>query len=330
MFPISEFFNQGVGLAKHALLGKPVLPTLMLYVTDACNSHCKICRMWQIKKHNHLPIESIRKILSSPLVHKSNIGLEGGEFILHPNSEDILELLSKRGRFKLLSNGLMPERLIKSVRQFNIPEVLISLDGGPQTYLRVRGVDGYSKVRESILSLRGYTKVSVVYTFSPWNNTNDFLEIKEFCGQNNVNLKINIFSNIPLFGTQETQKALLGIKNINIDFPENDYLRLYNDWLSNKVKLPCLSIRFRAVIWPDGSIPLCQSKNILLGNIHNQTIDEIWCSKKTKSLWRQYLSCNDCWSAFHRIYDIVLIKMLEKLLPKLVIKKLLGEYAFGE
>ena len=114
MFPISEFFNQGVGLAKHALLGKPVLPTLMLYVTDACNSHCKICRMWQIKKHNHLPIESIRKILSSPLVHKSNIGLEGGESILHPNSEDILELLSKRGRFKLLSNGLMPERLINA------------------------------------------------------------------------------------------------------------------------------------------------------------------------------------------------------------------------
>ena len=92
-YSLAEFFSQGIALAKHALLGKSALPTLMLYTTDTCNSRCQTCQIWQIKKHNYLSLESIRKILDSPLVRKSNIGLEGGEFILHPDYQEILALL---------------------------------------------------------------------------------------------------------------------------------------------------------------------------------------------------------------------------------------------
>lgn len=329
MFKISEYLNQGMALAKYCLLRTPVLPTLMLYITNACNSRCKICSLWKIKEHTHLPLESIRTILSSPLAVKSVIGIEGGEFFLHPDWEGILELLSKRGRFVLLSNGLMTERLLKSVKQFKIPRVAISFDGIDESYFRVRGIDGYAAVRGSILSLREYTDVSAAFTFCPWNGVNDFLKVREFCRSNAIDLRINIFHNVPLFGVNETLKEIGGIENLDMVFPEKDYLNLYNGWLNGKVKLPCLSIRFRSVVWPDGSVPLCQCKNILLGNIHNQTIDEIWRSPKTAALWKQYNSCNDCWGAFHRIYDVVLIKAMEKILPKRLIKKILGEYTLN-
>lgn len=329
MFKISEYLNQGTALAKYCLLRTPVLPTFMLYVTNACNSRCKICSLWKIKEHTHLPLKSIRQILSSPLVSKSAIGIEGGEVFLHPEWEGILELLSKRGRFTLLSNGLMTGRLLKSVKQFKIPKVAISFDGIGESYSRVRGIDGYAAARESILSLREYTDVSAAFTFCPWNGVSDFLEVREFCRNNAIKLKINIFHNIPLFGVNETLKEISGIENLDLGFPEKDYLDLYNGWLIGRVKLPCLSIRFRSVVWPDGSVPLCQCKNILLGNIHNQTIDEIWRSSKTAALWKQYNSCNDCWGSFHRIYDVALIRAMEKILPRRLIKKILGEYALN-
>ncbi|TAN63046.1 radical SAM protein [bacterium] len=329
MFQIAEYLNQGMALARYCLFRTPALPTLMLYVTNACNSRCKICHLWKIKKHTHLPLESIRTILGSPLVAKSVIGIEGGEIFLHPDWEGILELLSKRGRFILLSNGLATERLLNSVRQFKIPKVSVSLDGMEQSYLNVRGVDGYAAVKQSILSLREYAEVSVAFTFCPWNSVSDFLQIQEFCRCNAINLKINIFHNVPLFEVNEIQKEISGPENLDLGFPEKDYLDLYNGWLNGKVKLPCLSIRFRSVVWPDGSVPLCQCKNIILGNIHSQSIDEIWRSPKTLALWKQYYNCNDCWGAFHRIYDVVLIKAAQKVLPKRVIEKILGEYTLN-
>jgi MoaA/NifB/PqqE/SkfB family radical SAM enzyme len=255
--------------------------------------------------------------------------VEGGEVFLHPECEGILELLSKRGRFVLLSNGLMTERLLNSVKQFKIPKVSISFDGIDESYSRVRGIDGYAAARDSILSLREYTDVSAAFTFCPWNSVSDLLEVQEFCRSNAINLKINIFHNIPLFGINETLKEISGAENLDIGFPEKDYLDLYNGWLSGRVKLPCLSIRFRSVVWPDGSVPLCQCKNILLGNIHSQTIDEIWRSPRTAALWKQYYCCNGCWGAFHRVYDVVLIKAMEKVLPKRLIKKILGEYTLN-
>ena len=324
MFRISEYLNHGMALAEYCLTGRPVLPTLMLYVTDACNSRCRICHLWQIKKHSHLSLEEIRGILRSPLLAKSVIGLEGGEFFLHPEWREILELFSERGRFMLLSNGLMPERLIESVKRFKIPKVLISCDGLGETYSQVRGLDGFSAVRESILSLRGSADISAVFTFGPWNSIRDFRQVREFCRQNKVNLKVNIFHNVPLFGINETQGPISGLEDIDMGFPEKDYLALYNGWLEKKVKLPCMSIRFRSVVWPDGSVPLCQGKDILLGNIHNQSIDEIWNSTKTKQLWKEYYSCNDCWMAFHRIYEVALIKAMEKLFPRWLIKRIFG------
>ena len=82
--------------------------------------------MWKTEKRTDLPLESIRKILDSPLVRKSTIGLEGGEFVLHPQYKEILELLSKRQKFTLLTNGLMSDRLLKSAQEFDIPEILVS------------------------------------------------------------------------------------------------------------------------------------------------------------------------------------------------------------
>ena len=60
------------------------LSQLMIYSTTACQSRCKHCNIWQ-KPVEHLSLEDIKRIMQSRCVTKqTTVGLEGGEFILHP------------------------------------------------------------------------------------------------------------------------------------------------------------------------------------------------------------------------------------------------------
>ena len=62
------------------------LSQLMIYSTTACQSRCKHCNIWQ-KPVEHLSLEDIKRIMQSRCVTKqTTIGLEGGEFILHPQA----------------------------------------------------------------------------------------------------------------------------------------------------------------------------------------------------------------------------------------------------
>ena len=66
------------------------LSQLMIYSTTACQSQCKHCNIWQ-KKVEHLSLDDIRRIMQSKCITKrTTIGLEGGEFILHPQAGEIM------------------------------------------------------------------------------------------------------------------------------------------------------------------------------------------------------------------------------------------------
>ena len=95
----------------------------------------------------------------------------------------------------------------------------------------------------------------------------------------------------------------------------------------NKLKLTCNSIRDSIVIYPDGTIPICQNKKIPLGNLYEESIDQIINKRETIELHKKHKQhCNACWVNFHRKYDIVLFRNLEKLMPKKLIESFFGEY----
>lgn len=53
----------------------------------------------------------------------TTIGLEGGEFILHPEANEIMEWFSKHHpNYTLLSNCLVPQKVIDAVRKKLITE----------------------------------------------------------------------------------------------------------------------------------------------------------------------------------------------------------------
>ena len=120
MYQPGDYIRSGLlylnNLARpsHKRLGQ-----LMIYATTVCQSRCNHCSIWQ-KPHESLSLEEIKAIVGSRCVTGSTVvGLEGGEFVLHPQYAEIMEWLHENHpNYKHLSNGLAPARVIDAERRY--------------------------------------------------------------------------------------------------------------------------------------------------------------------------------------------------------------------
>jgi MoaA/NifB/PqqE/SkfB family radical SAM enzyme len=137
------------------------------------------------------------------------IGLEGGEFLLHPEAEEILSWFSKNhSNFDIFSNCLKPDRLISAVQNHKPHRLYISLDGNEETYLYMRGKNGYKDVLRVISTLKDSVPIFVMFTLSPYNDFEDLEHVAEICKEYNVFLRVGIYNNIPFFDTIENARKV--------------------------------------------------------------------------------------------------------------------------
>src|SRR5215213_8079649 len=96
MYKLSNYIDRGGRFLNNQFKpGGKKLSTLMIYATDLCDSACKHCLIWAKRPVNFLPFEKIVEIMQSKCITPNTvIGLEGGEFMLHPDALKILEWFS--------------------------------------------------------------------------------------------------------------------------------------------------------------------------------------------------------------------------------------------
>ena len=92
MYSIYDYIHNGMVFVNNVVRRQhKELTSLMIYSTTSCQSRCKHCSIWK-KTTENLNLVDIIRIMNSKCVTKSTIvGLEGGEFILHPEADNILE-----------------------------------------------------------------------------------------------------------------------------------------------------------------------------------------------------------------------------------------------
>lgn len=375
MFNKNDYITRGINFANNQVFPRHKrLSSLMIYATDLCDSACKHCLIWAKRPPAYLSFESIRKIMKSKCVSRSTVvGLEGGEFLLHPEANEILHWFSENHPcFDLFSNCLRPDKLIEAVEKYGPKRLYISLDGDKDTYHYMRGKDGYDSVLKVITSLKDKLPVFVMFTLSPYNDFQDLEHVAMLCKEQGVFLRVGIYNNIPFFDTiedakqsafgQYKDKELLTFKKakekqqvkstlqsdvvdderiirrgaganglppvVVKDFGENyDYINLYDNWSRGSLRLRCHSILDSVVILPNGDVPICQNLDVMLGNINNQSLDEIFNSRESSKKQQFYShNCNQCWVSYHRKYDIILYRTFEKYFGKWATSKMLGYY----
>lgn len=269
------------------------------------------------------------------MCNATTVGLEGGEFLLHPEAEAIMEWFkSNHPNYTLLSNCLAPLKVIHAVRKYRPSHLYVSLDGDKDTYKYMRGCNGYEKVIEVVETLKDEVPLSLMFCLSPWNTFKDMEYVINVAKQYGIDVRIGIYGTMDFF---DTTADLLSadMKHYANQIPHNihdtaenyDFVALYDEWRNGNLQLRCQSIFSELVVHSNGNVPVCQNRNIILGNIHDNSLDEIFNSKQSyKTQCRMSHNCNGCWINFHRKYDIILLRNFEKIFPKRMIEKIYGKY----
>lgn len=281
--------------------------TVQIYTTNRCNSRCVHCYVWQYKNNMDLPVETIARLLEAKCLAPINdICLEGGEFTLHPDYKEILSLFKSR-QVCVITNGILTDRTVNMVETSKISKLIISLDGTRETYARLRGLDVYDRVIETIRRVKGKVQVALNFTITPWNDARDYQHVKDVAETFGVELGLpNLYTTQPYFKTIEPPAMIQGKHE---DVPTRDafqrrYLDYHDAWLRGEVTLPCFSIFRSAIVYPEGDIAFCHQRVEIVGNLHKNSFDEIWTSEHTREMQDKYLHCNKCWCTPHRLQDV--------------------------
>lgn len=141
--------------AKHLLnlVGNRVatLPLMVLYITDGCNSRCKMCDIWQNPRRN-MSMDLVDDLVAQvDALQVQHILLSGGEAMQHPQWDEIARRFRQVGvRTMLLTNGLLVKKQIERFTDC-VDELIFSLDGGTaDTYASIRGVDAFDLVLDGM------------------------------------------------------------------------------------------------------------------------------------------------------------------------------------
>ncbi len=301
-----------------ALIGHRIR-TVTLYATDRCHSRCKTCLIWAKEPNIDISLPMVGKVLDDPiLLPDVSFALTGGEFIEHPQYDEILDLFSHAGvDYTLLSNAMDVQKLLEAVLKHEVPKVAISLDGDRESYLKVRGVDCYDGIVRIVDTLRSQgVDVVLNYTVNPWNNREALKHVIRFCHQHDAHLAVGFYSNMEFFDTTRRADTHYRVDDL---FPSS-YTRLYYEWADGKLKLPCYSIRSKAVVMPNGDINLCEQKMVPLGNLGTSTLSEIWGDERTQRTFEEYKNCNGCWLLCQRPMDIEMAVAMKTLAPNFILK----------
>lgn len=337
MYSISDYAYNGLLYLNNMLRPRHKrLSQLMIYSTTRCQSRCKHCNIWQ-KPEEHLMLADIQRIMQSCCItRRTAVGLEGGEFILHPKARDIMAWFREHHpNYTLLSNCLAPERVIAAVREHQPRHLYVSLDGDRDTYLRMRGRDGYERVISVVEALRNEVPLSLMFCLSPWNGLDDMAFVIDIAKHYDVDIRIGIYGTMAFF---DTNSELLEASDFVRRIPPNihrtqenyDFVVLYDQWRNGHLRLRCHSIMSSLVVHSNGDVPLCQNLDVVLGNIHRQSLDEIFNGAPACQQQSHYCThCNGCWINFHRKYDIILARSFERMLPKWLVERFYGSYQWS-
>ncbi|HMP92266.1 MAG TPA: SPASM domain-containing protein [Phnomibacter sp.] len=204
MYQLKDYLARGATFINNTQRSRhKKLSTLMVYATDLCDSACKHCLIWTKRPVQYLAPEKIFEVMQAKCITpRTSVGLEGGEFLLHPQWPQIMEWFVKHHKnFDLLSNCLQPQTTIEAVKKYPPRRLYVSLDGTPETYHHMRGKDGYDGVIKVLENCSKIVPASVMFTLSPYNDFTDLEHVAQVCKRLGIDLRVGIYNDIAFFDT---------------------------------------------------------------------------------------------------------------------------------
>ncbi|MDP2172597.1 MAG: radical SAM protein [Candidatus Cloacimonadaceae bacterium] len=258
-------------------------PMLSVDVTDACDLSCLYCNN-PLFPHprtmmNDDVLASLLKQLERTKINRIRIG--GGEPTLHPRLIYILKELSKRTRYlTVITNGQwrdesVAEHLILSGADL----VEVSVDaGGEKNYEDSRPNASYPLLMKNLALLR-FAKEKT--------KAKSILQIRLMLRPSTIHPKQEEIRFLGRFCDTVLSQRIM-------QHPESDYRKdVFVQSSLARNTIPLCSIPFKEFqVRPDGRVPMCPAlgcsiypeKQIFLGNISKDRIDDLWNCKTMRDI----------------------------------------------
>lgn len=327
-------FNFSLNLLKANFMRLKKPFKLTFAVTNKCNSRCKTCNIWKIKKHNELSTKEIKKFFV-----KNNyfnwIDITGGEVFLRKDITEIVKSIIDNNEYLYLlhipTNALLPQLVEKKVSEIlklkpNKFILTISIDGPEKIHDNIRGIKGnfekatnlYKKLTKKkrsnfevyvgmTISKDNYNQVEktfqaikkIVPNFSRDKLHINVVHTSEHYYQNKLNTK-SISSKIIYSIDSFYKKRKLKLSGVEI--VERIYIRLLKKYLRfGKTPISCQAFSGSAFINSQGNVYPCVIWNKKMKNIKdcNYDLAELWNEDEVKKVYQQarQQKCPNCCTA---------------------------------
>ena len=292
-------------------LGKEPLQSASLRVTMACNLKCKHCySVAGNKLNNELSFKEIKRVIDElKQLGAIRIFFTGGEPFIRPDILDILNYADKNGFAMYVStNGTLIDlqtinrlKLLKHLRTFQI-----SIDGLRKTHDSIRGVKGtFDKAINTIELAKKKlknTKITIISTLMK-ENANEMGKLLKLA----IKLKVDNFGIVTLYPIKRSAK----VKDVSTLQKYKIFKKLSEIYIKKRPRLNIGLLVPPAIIpqplseleygggyvcsFPsllginaDGEVAPCDGllscKELVLGNVREKSLDEIWNHPLMKKL----------------------------------------------
>ena len=282
-------------------------------VTYRCNARCTMCNRYKCpsKPEEEISIETIKKL---PKKYLTNI--TGGEPFIREDIKDIVrELYKKSDRIVISTNGFFTDRIIDLCNEFPNVGIRISIEGLEDTNNKIRGLqDGYNRGYNTLKKLVEMKHPDVGFGMTVQDaNAKDLVPLYEKANELNMEFATASLHNSFYFVeakniikdrmmvAKEFEKLINELLKSNS--PKKWFRAYFNHGLINyifgqKRLLPCDMAFDTFFIDPYGDVMPCNGTKDkeVMGNLNNQTWDELWNSEQAEKVRNKVRHCDrNCW-----------------------------------
>lgn len=321
---------------------------LTIALTYRCQSRCKHCSIWKLYDQNperckdeaHLSL--YLKLLEDLRSNILWLEFTGGEAFLRTDIAEIVGFaLERTGIFAAgitsngLNHGLILERVLQILAKSRGKQLVIgiSLDGDPDTYRQVRGLDGFDSAMSTFLHLRQLAssfsnlRPHIAYTINRFNvgefqNFYSLLSEKYGIGISEISFAIEhpfgyyfqdqmpiVKNTLERFGKRALNdlQVILHLKHDH-RFDRLNATSLFYDYYLKSIPtylkdpshqiIPCTAGKNSAFIDPYGNVYPCTMMNTVIGSLKKDDFRTVWESEK-RCLAMQNVKlgkCPSCWT----------------------------------
>jgi MoaA/NifB/PqqE/SkfB family radical SAM enzyme len=286
-----------------------------LIVTYRCNAKCYMCNAWQhpSKKDEEFIPDLVNKIPAG----LKFINITGGEPFLRDDLDQIIQVaLTKTKRLVISTNGYFTKKIIGLAEKYgNRIGVRISIEGLPAANDELRGIkDGFDHGLRTLVTLHnmGIKDIGFGITVSD-RNAKDMIELYRLANSMGLEFATAVTHNSFYFHKHDNafkdaemiagEFEKIAGELLKTNRPKNWFRAYFNMGLANRVRggkrpLPCEVGTDVFFLDPYGNILPCNGSDepMIMGNLNDQSFDEIWNSPKADEIRRQVKNCaKECW-----------------------------------